>query len=517
LWAIILGGTLARLALGATIGLGVDESYAVAVARPLSLSYYDHPPLVFWIAAAAARVFGVGHDLLLRLPFIVLYIPTTWLLYALAERLFGKRAGVITALLAQVIPVFGVSDAGWILPDGPLLFGFAATTFCLAHIALDVPGSRLRRWWLGAAAGAGIAALSKYHAVFLFAGTLLFLLTTARQRRWLARPEPYAAAVIALAMALPVVIWNAHHDWASFRFQGGRAGVHLGWHSLTALLQNLAGQAGYLLPWIWLPLAWLFVRAARRGPHDSGSWLLVCLGGGPVVVFTLVSLGGRAGLPHWPAPGWFLLLPLLGAALARGTEKGRARRVRGYLLGTTVVVVALIGFAASQIRIGWFSRSFPALFAHGDPSLDAVDWGEARAALTLPGNRPLVVTANWIDAAKLGAVLRPDAVVLCFNDDSRQFKYVADQQLLIGDDAAIVLRNGGRTKVEGERRRIAAYFQGVDSLPAQTIAIHRGGEAAAELLVFRARSLLGPYGAPSVVHAGDLSGQVQRDRPERQM
>ena len=490
-WLVIAIGTIARLALGAAIGLGVDESYAVAVARPLSLSYYDHPPLVFWLAGLSVRTLGAGHDLLPRLPFIAIFVATSWLLYRLTRYLYDERAALIAVVLAQVIPVFGVSDGGWILPDGPLLLGFAGVALALAHVALEPPGVGTRRWWLALGLSAGIAALSKYHAIFLVAGTLVFLLTSPRHRHWHTRPEPYIAAAIAALMFAPVLVWNAEHRWASFRFQGNRAGAHVGWQSLTALLQNIAGQAGYMLPWIWVPLAWLSIRAARRGPNDEPSWLLVCLGGGPVVVFTLLSLGGRAGLPHWPAPGWFLLLPLLSHALAE-----RRRVVRAYLSGSAAVVVLLVAFAASQIRTGWFSARFPSLFAHGDPSLDALDWSEARTALRAFGDTRVVVAANWIEGAKLGAALAPTSTVLCFNDDPRHFQYVVDQQSLIGDDALIVLRSGPAADVTRALARIAPYFASTDSLG--TIDIPRGGRPAVRLVVYGANKLLRPYGAAAL-------------------
>jgi Dolichyl-phosphate-mannose-protein mannosyltransferase len=484
---VILLGVIARLALGATIGLGVDESYAVAVARPLSLSYYDHPPLVFWMAAAATRVFGDAHDVLLRLPFVVLFAATTWLLYCLTRRLFDECAALIAAVLAQVIPVFGVSDGGWILPDGPLLLGFSAAALCLAHIALDTPEAERRGWWLGLGLAGGFAALSKYHAAFLFVGTLVFLLTSPRHRRWLSRPEPYVAAAIAVTLALPVLVWNARHGWASFRFQGSRAGTHLGWSSLTALAQNLAGQAGYLLPWVWIPLVCLFARAIRRGPVDAPRWLLVCLGGGPVLVFTVAALGGRPGLPHWPAPGFFLLLPLLADALAR-----RPRLTRVYLSASAAIVLLLVGFAASQIRTGWFSDRFPTLFRRGDPSLEAVDWVEVRTALPRFGAAKFLVVSSWIDGAKLGASLAPNATVLCFNDDARQFRYVLDQHTLIGSDALLVLRGERLTDAQRALRRITPYFEATDS--AGIIDVRRDGRVAVRLLVYRATGLLRPYG-----------------------
>ena len=56
--AVIAMATVARLVAGASIGLSVDESYAVSVSRTLSLSYVDHPPLSFWLPGIVARVTG---------------------------------------------------------------------------------------------------------------------------------------------------------------------------------------------------------------------------------------------------------------------------------------------------------------------------------------------------------------------------------------------------------------------------------------------------------------------------
>jgi hypothetical protein len=208
-------------------------------------------------------------------------------------------------------------------------------------------------------------------------------------------------------------------------------------------------------------------------------------------VFTLVALGGRPGLPHWPAPGFFLLLPLLGDALARG----RSGRVRAYLSGSAALVVLLVGIAASQIRTGWISRRLPGFFTHGDPSLEALDWTEAQELLAEAPRPPLFVTADWVDGAKLGAALAPDALVLCFNDDPRHFRYVADQRLLIGDSTLVVLKLEPRRDVEGERRRIAGYFASVDSVPMRTLTVRRGGDVAVRLVVYRASKLLRPYGS----------------------
>jgi hypothetical protein len=66
----------------------------------------------------------------------------------------------------------------------------------------------------------GLALLSKYTAVLLGPAGLIFIFFDKHARKWLLRPEPYLAAVIALLIFSPVIMWNGSHEWASFKFQG---------------------------------------------------------------------------------------------------------------------------------------------------------------------------------------------------------------------------------------------------------------------------------------------------------
>jgi hypothetical protein len=55
-WIVLILATAAlRLAFGWALGLGIDESYMVASGRELQFGYFDHPPLAWWLAWAAAR------------------------------------------------------------------------------------------------------------------------------------------------------------------------------------------------------------------------------------------------------------------------------------------------------------------------------------------------------------------------------------------------------------------------------------------------------------------------------
>jgi 4-amino-4-deoxy-L-arabinose transferase-like glycosyltransferase len=265
-WIVLILATAAlRLAFGWALGLGVDESYMVASGRELQFGYFDHPPLAWWIAWAAGRLFGSTAPVIERLPFIALFALSTWLIYRLTTRLFDARAGFWAAVLFNVIPVFGVSTGGWVLPDGPLDCALLAAALALVRALEDEAGGW--RWWLASGAFAGLALDAKYSASLTLGGAFFFLLTAPRGRAMLRRPAPYAAAGLAVLLFAPVLAWNAAHGWASFAFQGGRAlGGHF--HPL-APLTVLGGEALFLLPWIWLPLVLSGLASVARGP---GAW-----------------------------------------------------------------------------------------------------------------------------------------------------------------------------------------------------------------------------------------------------
>src|ERR1700739_432527 len=127
---IVLAFSVFRLALSATLGLGVDECYDIGVAHDLELSYFDHPPLSYWIAHLFMPLFGDGRAL--RVPFVILFTGTTWLLYLLTRHLFGAAAGV-WAVLALNLSAFFMLAGSWILPDGPLLLCLMAAASVVAR------------------------------------------------------------------------------------------------------------------------------------------------------------------------------------------------------------------------------------------------------------------------------------------------------------------------------------------------------------------------------------------------
>ncbi len=502
---LIAASTALRLLVAALLPLGIDESYAVVVSRRLALSYFDHPPAVFWLAHAASALGGES-PLALRWPFVLLFALTSWLLFRLTSRLFGERAGLWATAAAQCIPVFSLSSGSWVLPDGPLLCASIAAALALSYavpVAPHAPATASdpaaadadSTWmpWLALGIALGCAGLSKYHAALLGAGVAVFMVTDGTARRWFTRPQPYAAVAVAALCVLPVFIWNAQHDWISFRFQAGRAAGH--GNALTALLQNIAGQAGYLFPWFWVPLVVLLYKGVRSGPRDRATWFCVCLGAAPVIVFTLASLGGRAGLPHWPAPGFFLLLPLLGAAIARWEQ--RAPTVAPARMKAAGGVFAfLLAIVVSHAATGWLARFVPSL-RHRDPAFELLEYRSIRAALDSSGmltNARYVATADWIRGAKIGYALGGALPTVVLNDDARHFQFASDIRSLIGTDGVLVLKIP--TPVTNPELWITAepFLAVFDTVRlVRTVPVLRGADTALTVALFATSHLRRPW------------------------
>lgn len=437
--AVIALATLSRLWLAYVLPVGVDEAYSIGIARQFSLSYFDHPPLHLWLLGLWAKLWGSEDLLLLRLPFIALGALSSWLIYALGARPFGAAAGLWSTVIFNLAPVFGLAHGALIFPDGPLIATALATALVVARIVLTPgDGQRLGLWAL-AGLLAGLALLSKYHGALLVLGIGLFLLTTQEGRRWLLRPGPWLAAAIAAACFVPVLVWNAEHDWASFAFQSGRGRVGSELRPFGPI-ESLLFQIVYLLPWIGVPLGTFLLRGVISGPGNTRRWLLVCLAALPIVIFTGLTLFGR-GLPHWQMPGWLFAIPLLGEALANA-----GRITRRIAVGVAVITALALGALATvvtmQARWGTFDAQTLQLFGGTDPTDALLSWEAVRPALAERGlpadDRTFIGTFNWVRAGELNVLFGKEIPVVCLCGDARHFNYLNPPAAFAGWTAILI-------------------------------------------------------------------------------
>lgn len=485
--AIILGSLFVRVLLAGITGLGYDESYTVGNARQLLLGYVDHPPLHVWIAWLAQTALANDAALVVRLPFILLFAGSTWLIYRLTERLFGPAAGVWAVIVLNLAPVFSLAHASWVLPDGPLIFFLLAAANAVARILLDdTPPAQPVAWWVFAGALGGLALLSKYSAIFLFIAVFAYLLTVSSARRQLATAGPWLGVLAAIVVFAPAIVWNAEHGFAGFLFQGSR--IAGGSVNAGRMIQEIGGQLLYLTPWLAVPLAISLLAALRAGRGDQRGWFLALLAIGPIAVFTLSALFARS-LPHWSMPGWLFAIPLFGRDAAALAMR-RPTFARGYMAAAAGVFAVLLAAFAIQATQGWLvPKSIVAANPAADPTTDLIDWRELREVMQargMLGPDAIVASTHWLYAGKASYALGVGVPVLCLCGDQQQFAFRDDRRAWIGRDVVVVAPAHAR----GAWAVASAYFDDLENLGA--VDITRGGETALSLEFKLGRNLRFP-------------------------
>jgi 4-amino-4-deoxy-L-arabinose transferase-like glycosyltransferase len=407
LLSILLGASLLHFGIGWVLGLSGDEAhYALYAAHP-ALSYYDHPPLVGWVQWPLVAL--GAPDGVLRLIPELLWLGTALLVHALALRLHAlvqpaagsaQAAGLWAVLAYSLAPLLHVLGIG-LLPDTLLMF-FTAALMLQTLRLLDAAQAQRLGNWLGLGALLGLAGLAKYTAIFAALPVAACLLA-AHGPGLLRRAAPWLALLLAVVLVLPVFIWNAQHDWASFRYQ-----LHHGAGSHWRVGQLV----GFLLAQLLLyPLLLWGVFGLRRrvlggaGLRAPWGWLLgfALL---PFVVLAYLS-GGGSSLPHWTAPAWVALAPWVGIGLAALWASGRRRLiwVLGAVQALFCVVLYVFLLTAGPTWLRNEGASEPV-----NPFTDFYGWdaaGTRAQQLAREHQVTRLAVQNWTLASRLAWYARP--------------------------------------------------------------------------------------------------------------
>jgi 4-amino-4-deoxy-L-arabinose transferase-like glycosyltransferase len=404
LWSVfVLHGVL-----GAAVGLSVDEAHYLLYAAHPALSYFDHPPLVGWVqwplVALQAPVW------LLRLLPGLLWLATVVGVYRLTLQWFAAHASdaptpgaasaapwaVVALLLAPLLHVLGIG----LLPDTLLM---ALTVALMAQTWRLMQRGAQASWadWLLLGFWVGLAGLAKYTAVFTALAVALCLVYALRGQllRGPTVVRASAAVLLAALLVLPVVVWNAQHEWVSFAYQvaHGQGSVWQWQHLLRFALTQLLAYG----PLLWLGyLGW---RACPSALRWMGSFFAL-----PMLVLAYLS-GGGSSLPHWTAPSWVALAPFAGWGAAQLWARGRRRMLTALVALQALACMALLGLMLSA---GWpvVAGSTAAVAQTPNPFADLHGWeaaGERARQLAAQRGLGSVAVQNWTLASRLGWYARP--------------------------------------------------------------------------------------------------------------
>ena len=303
--------TLIRLIVAPSFGLGVDEAHYVLYGYNLDLSYVDHPPLTGWVQAAMLYLFS-DSILTARIPAITLMAILSWQCYRfmLLINATEKQALWATAALNSSF-MFGAIGL-MLLPENFLLV--LVYPIVISVLRIEQKAKLKSYLWLGVLLG--LAGLAKYTAVLLILPLLLYILLKKRYDL-IINPRILLTALVGFIMILPVLFWNASHDWISFTYQSAHV---TGSSSLDfkSFLRSTLAQFAAFNPFLFAIAFYGLVTSFRSksSPLILAAWIGLCL-----ELFFIGTSFLKPVLPHWPALFYCLFIPIGTVLFMQSTPK----------------------------------------------------------------------------------------------------------------------------------------------------------------------------------------------------
>jgi hypothetical protein len=425
---LILGAAglhVAYLAWNCPLDLAPDEAHYWDWSRHLDWSYYSKGPLVAYLIRAGCEVFGTS-ALGVRLPAVVCGSLLLVSLYVLTVQVFGReRLACAVVAVALTVPVIAAGSSLMTI-DSPytccwgwaLVFGYQAVM-------------RRSAWaWplVGLAVGVGI--LAKYTMALWLPSLVLFLLTSPAHRRLLRQRGLWLACAVAGVCCLPILVWNAGHDWVTVRHVLRLAG--LAHRDASAVTGNgpswhwtgpfvYVGTQFALLLGFWFA-AWVAALWSSRPWHDinEGTRYLWWLSATTFGVFLAFSVKTNGGEPNWPITAYIAGVVLTAGWLSHRLEgpAGWSRRLTvaglaaacGLGLGLTLLIHHSDWAYPLLARLaGRPTKQQPLPLRRLDPTCRLRGWHTVGAAvddlceeLRAEGIEPVVAGTGWALPGEIG-------------------------------------------------------------------------------------------------------------------
>lgn len=378
LWLLFFS-TLLRFFLSGSLEFGNDEAYYWLYAKYPDISHFDHPPMVgFFIQFFTANLF-FDSELAIRLAAVIPTSASMYLIFLIGNYLKNEKVGFISILLYN-IHIYGFIISGtFILPDSPMVFFWLLSFYFFLQTITKEPNRKLYKKILLAFLFTGCAIYSKYQAVFLLFGVVIYVLFY--KRGWLKKSLFYAGFIFPILATCLIFYWNYQNDFISYKFHNDRVSLFSFQFNKNSFLREVLGQFLYNNPYIVITLILMVIAYLKNRfqfKNDQLKLFFAC--SFPLIGTTIYLSMFRDTLPHWSGISYLTLLPLIAVYISE--EKRILKKLK---VGTLSFLIVLI-VAVFVINKGWFLPEKKAALKEKtgkkDVLLDMFGWKQASEKLT---------------------------------------------------------------------------------------------------------------------------------------
>jgi hypothetical protein len=298
-----MAALLVHLLTNGRYGYFRDELYYIACGRHLDFGYVDQPPLSILFLRLSQLLLGDSLFAIRLLPALA-GAAIVALTGIIARGMGGRAWAVALACAGSLCALFNLAVGNFFSMNAfePLFW-----MGCVYLVVRIVNGGSSTLWlWFGVLLGIGIE--NKHSTVFFGVGILVALLLTP-ERRHFARKWIWLGGIIALAIALPNILWQAQHHWPTYELLSNIA--HSNKNVALSPAQFIAQQAVFMNPGtlpLWLAgLFWLFASRDGRRYRALGIAYLITLA-------EFIVLHGKS---YYLAPAYPMLFAAGGVAVER--------------------------------------------------------------------------------------------------------------------------------------------------------------------------------------------------------
>src|SRR6266540_1990558 len=299
-----------------------DELYYIACGRHLAFGYVDQPPLSILLLRLSEVLLGNSLFASLLLPALA-GAATVAITGLIARELGGRAWGIALGCAGSLCALFNLAVGNFFSMNAFEPLFWMGCVYLLVRI---INGGSPTLWlWFGVLVGLGLE--NKHSTAFFAAGVCIALLLTP-ERRHLAEKWIWLGGLIALAFALPNVLWQLGNHWPTYELLSNIA--HSDKNVALSPVQFIVQQIVFMNPatlTLWFAgLCWVF--GSRHGRRYMALGIIYL-----VVLTEFIILHGKS---YYLAPAY----PMLFAAGGVAVERVFANRLRWSKPGLLVLIIA---------------------------------------------------------------------------------------------------------------------------------------------------------------------------------